>query len=175
MQKSIKEYCELCGSPLYGRGITVFYEGSIITVCNSCYQRIKKYAKIVSDKESSRRSTFSSQTITSAQPQQKSNPRQFLETDYEIVDDYANIIKNGRERLALSQKQLAEKLKVSENIIKRFESGKLKPTIDQAKQLERILGVKILVKIEESETPMSKNKKNELTLGDIVNIREGKK
>lgn len=76
----------------------------------------------------------------------------------------------------MSTKELAQKLKVQENIVKRIETGKLKPTIQLAKDLERILSIKILVKIDESNDNNSNNTNNyELTLGDIINIREGRK
>nr|WP_256202078.1 helix-turn-helix domain-containing protein [Sulfuracidifex metallicus] len=73
----------------------------------------------------------------------------------------------------MTQFQLAQKLKVSENIVKRFELGKLKPTLDQAKSLEKILGIKLIVPIESNEGDNGTD--NELTLGDIVRIREGRK
>lgn len=76
--------------------------------------------------------------------------------------------------MGISQQQLAQKLKVSENIVKRFESGKLKPTISQARQLEKILGIKLVTPLENEESEKEFDE-TELTLGDVVNIKEGKK
>lgn len=164
MQNPVTKYCEMCGAPIRGNGITVSYEGSIITVCPSCYSKIKKYAKIVNEKELKKEEK---------QKIKKSTPKLSTEVEFEVVDDYYKIIKEGRERLGMTQQQLAQLLKVSENVIKRFESGKLKPTIQQAKQLEKILGVKLLVPVESEEE--GEEADFELTLGDVVNIREGKK
>nr|2MEZ_A Chain A, Multiprotein Bridging Factor (MBP-like) [Saccharolobus solfataricus P2] len=95
--------------------------------------------------------------------------------ELEIVTDYYKIIKTAREQLGISQQQLAQKLKVSENIVKRFESGKLKPTISQARQLEKILGIKLVTPLENNEESEKEFDDTGLTLGDVVNIKEGKK
>jgi putative transcription factor len=164
MQKEAENYCELCGSVIHGKGITVNYEGSTITICSSCYSKIKSHAKIVENRKQT--------NIQLKQPKKTQN----TETIWEIVDDYPKIIREARENHGMSTRELAQKLKVQENIVKRIESGKLKPTIQLAKDLERILSIKILVKIEESEDNTSRNaNRNELTLGDIINIREGRK
>ncbi|MEM0174011.1 MAG: multiprotein bridging factor aMBF1 [Sulfolobaceae archaeon] len=157
--QNVVRYCEICGTELRGSGITIKYEGSIITVCNSCYSRIKKYSTIYKEKNEKVKSN-KKQSIG------KSNMVQ----EFEIVDDYSRIIKNAREKLGMTQKDLANKLKTSENIIKRFESGKLKPTISQARELEKILGVKLVVPVEIEEVK-EEAEKYETTLGDIVRIR----
>ena len=166
MQNSITKYCEICGAPLKGKGITVSYEGSIITVCPNCYNKIKKSAKSVDQREL-RKNEEAKKKI------KMSMSKLSTEVELEVVDDYYKLIKEARERLGISQQQLAQQLKVSENIIKRFESGKLKPTIQQARQLEKILGIKLLQPVESEEE--TEDEDFELTLGDVVNIREGKK
>jgi len=166
MQNSVTKYCEMCGAPIKGKGITVSYEGSIITVCPNCYNKIKKSAKVVDERELKKNEEMKKKIKTPV-------PKLSTEVELEVVDDYYKMIKEARERLGLSQQQLAQQLKVSENIIKRFESGKLKPTIQQAKQLEKILGIKLLQPIESDEG--TEDTDFELTLGDVANIREGKK
>ncbi|MBP1357528.1 MAG: TIGR00270 family protein, partial [Sulfolobus sp.] len=143
MQNSVTKYCEMCGAPIKGKGVTVAYEGSIITVCPNCYNKIKKSAKIVDEREL--RKNEEKKKI------KKPIPKMSTEVELEIVDDYYKMIKEARERLGLTQQQLAQQMKTSENIIKRFESGKLKPTIQQARQLEKILGIKLLQPIESEE------------------------
>ncbi|WP_373469172.1 multiprotein bridging factor aMBF1 [Acidianus infernus] len=164
MQKQPQKYCEMCGMPILGKGFTVVYEGSVITVCEACYSKIKKSAKIYEERPKKTQIIKQhSQNINNKKP----------EIEVEVVDDYYKVIKSARERLGLTTKQLAEKMRVSENIIKRFEQGKLKPTIEQAKELEKILSVKLLYTVPNEETQRVE-KNFELTLGDIVNIREKK-
>jgi putative transcription factor len=95
---------------------------------------------------------------------------------YEVVDDYAERVRRARQRLGLTQKELAQRVKVSENVIKRIEAGTLVPTIDLARRLERVLGVKLLEPVVEEETEVGSTKRGReefyLTLGDIAEIRE---
>ncbi|AWR97251.1 TIGR00270 family protein [Acidianus sulfidivorans JP7] len=154
--------------PISDKGFTVVYEGSVITVCSSCYAKIKKHAKIYEGKVNTR-------IVDSTKNKKESIQYKNQEIEIEIVDDYYKIIKEARERMGLTTKQLAEKMKVSENIIKRFEQGKLKPTIDQAKVLEKILSIKILYSSAQNTEDFKSQKNLDLTLGDIVNFREGKK
>lgn len=162
MQRQEAKYCDLCGAPIRGKGHTVVYEGGVVTVCDTCYARIAKYAK-----------PYREEKVQVKRPaQQQRRPKE--ERELMVVDDYAVIIKNARERLKLTQKDLADKLKVSENIIKRFEGGKLKPTIDQARALEKILGVKLVEEVPSGGEASSRVRLDELTLGDVVNIREKK-
>ncbi|MUN28604.1 multiprotein bridging factor aMBF1 [Sulfuracidifex metallicus] len=169
METSDREYCELCGEPIHGKGTTVLYEGSVITVCSSCYSKIAKYSKPAPNPAPRQEIHKPKQFV----PATSSKPKYNLSEDLEIADDYYRLIKQARERLKMTQFQLAQKLKVSENIVKRFELGKLKPTLDQAKSLEKILGIKLIVPIESNEGDNGTD--NELTLGDIVRIREGRK
>ncbi|RLG73489.1 MAG: TIGR00270 family protein, partial [Thermoprotei archaeon] len=60
-----------------------------------------------------------------------------------------------------------------ETVIKRIESGKLKPTIELAKKLERILKITLLEPIV-SEYITRLSPKENLTLGDIVVLRKKK-
>jgi len=97
---------------------------------------------------------------------------------YEVVEDYAERVRTARQRLGMSQRELALKVRVSENVIKRIEAGTLVPTIDLARRLERVLGVKLLEPVVEEEytstTSRSRGRREEfyLTLGDIAEIRE---
>jgi len=92
---------------------------------------------------------------------------------FEVVPDYAQRVREARERLGWTQRMLAQKAKVSENVIRRIETGSLTPSIDLAKRLEKILGVKLLEPVVEEEEEYSGRKSGfYLTLGDIAEIRE---
>lgn len=72
---------------------------------------------------------------------------------------------------------LAEAVKEGENVIKRIEAGRLVPSIDLARRLEQVLGIKLLEPVVEStfESYQSFSRSRvskELTLGDIVAIRK---
>ncbi len=96
---------------------------------------------------------------------------------YEVVPDYAERVRRARERLGMSQEELAIRVKERVNVIKRIEAGTLVPTVDLARRLEKVLGVKLLEPVVEEDVGVSggggrRRRDFELTLGDIVEIRE---
>ncbi|MEM4367499.1 MAG: multiprotein-bridging factor 1 family protein [Candidatus Aenigmatarchaeota archaeon] len=91
------------------------------------------------------------------------------EEEYELVDNFGKIIKNSREKMNISRKELAKKIKIKENILRRIESENLIPEKELAKKIEKELGIKILQKIDESFVK-KEYKKISLTIGDVVRI-----
>ena len=71
----------------------------------------------------------------------------------ELVEEYSVIIKEGREKLGLTQQDLAFKAKEKLTMIQKIEIGKMLPTMRLSKELEHILRVKLLVPREEVEIP----------------------
>ncbi len=166
----------MCGQLIpRGGAKKVYVEGALITVCLRCYSKIGKKSIQEIKKEL--------KLQTKPKPQRIASPRRPLRRrtiyeEYEVVSDYAERIKKAREAMGWSHKVLAEKVRESENIIKRIESGKLIPDIALARKLEKVLKIKLLEPIvEETEyyAPPSKIKTTELTLGDIVSIRKKQK
>ncbi len=184
------KYCEMCGMEVEESNIyRVNIEGTILNICNSCYSRLiskdkqlhqnQQGSAIIKTKESLHR-----KLISSSKPAQNisvgmtSKNKELLQStklyeNYELVEDYAEKIRRARERFGWSQAILAEKIKTSENIIKRIESGKLRPTYDLAKKLENVLKIRLLVPSVEEDVFKQKIQKY-ITLGEIVNIRESK-
>ena len=171
-------YCEICGRELktdiYCR--TVVLDGITMTICLQCYRRLAKQGRIRAVEKSSTRSAQSrvtSKTKAVGVKWSKTNvSRRVLENMYEIVEDYAKRIKSAREKMGWSQKALAQRVKVSENIIKRIETGRLKPSIDLARHLEKVLGIVLLEPIVEEYTKYSSSDEDYLTIGDIIKFRK---
>lgn len=170
-------YCEMCGRPTLRREMKViFVENVKLTVCPSCYSRVVRsdVAREIKEVAAARRSPEPARPTT--RPEPRSRERELLE-EYEVVPDYAERIRQARERLGLTQKALADLVKESENTIKRIESGRLVPTIPLAKKLEEVLSIKLLEPIVDSPAAAlpSPTKMREITLGDIVSIRKREK
>ncbi|MDT7864314.1 MAG: multiprotein bridging factor aMBF1 [Thermoproteota archaeon] len=70
--------------------------------------------------------------------------KQILIPNYKIVDNYYQIIKNAREKMGLSQDILASYLGEKLSVIKKIEGGKLKPTLELARKLEKLLKVNLI-------------------------------
>lgn len=83
-------------------------------------------------------------------------------------------MKEAREKLHLSQTDLAFKAKEKLTVIQKIELGKIMPTMRLTKELEHILHVKLLAPREELEVttvPLKQAGPRELTLGDIALVR----
>ncbi len=102
----------------------------------------------------------------------ESLPKAVEESD--LVEDYPEIVKEGREKLGLSQKDLAFKAKEKVTVIQKIELGKILPTMRLTKELEHLLRVKLLApraELEVSTIPVRQVGPRELTLGDIALVR----
>ena len=94
--------------------------------------------------------------------------------DSDLVEDYPLIVKDAREKLHLSQTDLAFRAKEKLTVIQKIELGKIMPTMRLTKELEHILRVKLLAPREELEVstvPVRQTGPRELTLGDIAVVR----
>jgi putative transcription factor len=71
----------------------------------------------------------------------------------------------------MSQKEFASRIKEKESTLRGLESGSLRPTLAQAKRLERLLGIRVLQEVEAAVIPRKEHAET-LTLGDVVRIRK---
>ncbi|MCI4435942.1 MAG: TIGR00270 family protein [Ignisphaera sp.] len=192
-EKGTEMTCEICGAIIPpGKGHRVLVDNTVLLVCDSCYSKImsrKKVQQSATSPTSRTQQSISRGLVRSVSAQSESpaarrsstiyqqskgaRQSQSLYEKYELVEDYAERIRRAREALGWSQAVLAAKVKVSENIIKRIESGKLRPSHDLAKRLEEVLNIKLLVPAVEDMYDEKKESLKEVTLGEIVRIREG--
>jgi len=165
-------YCEMCGKAVERRLAKIVYvEGAKLTLCPSCHARVS--SKLIS--ETPKTPVGGKQSLTTIE-RRGSKPKEVIKEEYEVVEDYAERIRRAREALGWTQKVLAEAVKESENVIKRLESGKLVPTIDLARRLEKVLNIKLLEPVVDEYLHGGATDKivKELTLGDVVNVRSKK-
>ncbi|MEM2214447.1 MAG: multiprotein bridging factor aMBF1 [Candidatus Nezhaarchaeales archaeon] len=151
--------CELCGKPIIGKPIKSWIEGAQLTVCHRC----SRYGSTV--KPATQRATL-----------QQLPKRREVRTELEnmvLVGNYNVLIRQARESMGLTQEDLARLIGEKESIIRRLESGRMTPTLELAKKLERLLKIKLYEEVrQEQEVPRPQN--FELTLGDVAVIRERK-
>jgi putative transcription factor len=164
--------CELCGRPIYGKAYKVVVEGVELTVCASCYLKLLKnkgLAKKTKEQPQSAKRTTQSYSKTKRVRRSKTE-------NYDIVEDYAKRIREARERLGLSRADLARKVQEREVTLGKIETGRLMPTIDLARRLERVLKIKLLEPVidedEEASTNPNSRPKSVLTLGDIAVLKK---
>ena len=181
----------MCGAPIEGQAYTIYVDGVEMIVCERCYRKYMSRAGRASTdtplrlrlaQPKPRTTPVKQEAPRRREPRQAPRPRPRpsrrrgsglgIVERYEVVEDYAERVKRARERLGLSQKELAQRVKVGENVIRRIESGSLVPPVDLAMRLERVLNVKLLEPVVEEEEEAGEAGEFHLTLGDIAELRE---
>lgn len=165
-------YCEMCGSPIRGRAYKVTLEGSQLTVCYKCYTKLQTSPGTVVPITS--RNTPYRKTVEKTRKPVSRRPHH---VEYEVVDDYARLIKEARERLGWTTMALAQRVMEKESVLKRIEAGRLRPSIELAKRLEKALGIKLLEPVGDADIDLDLPREDfSVTLGDAAHIKvRGKK
>jgi putative transcription factor len=162
-------YCEVCGSEIVGKPARSLVEGATLLVCQQCSSLGKELPGFPERRpRAGRLGSVPSHTRTPLE----SLPKAVEDSD--LVEDYSEIVKEAREKLGLSQTDLAFKAKEKVTVIQKIELGKILPTMRLTKELEHVLRVKLLAPradLELSTVPVKQAGPRELTLGDIAIVR----
>lgn len=125
-------YCELCGRQTTEKKM-VIVDGTVFNVCTACSKHGKPY---VPAQVQARRKK------PAAIKQQK---KIGLADETILAPDFAGLIREARMRMGLTHEQLGMKMNEKAQLLKKFETGALKPDELLAKKLERYLGIKLYV------------------------------
>lgn len=147
-------YCDICGkAPVRAQ---ILLEGAKLLACGSCMRSGKILHRFYDEEEA---------PSPAAAAYAKSQATE------EIVDDSGKIIKAARERMGLPLSVIAERTKEKESYLHAIEGGRLSPTLETAKKLEKELGVRLIEKTSASIAPSdaaSPKRFTPPTLGDMV-------
>jgi len=150
----------MCGQPIQGKAYRVIIEGAEMILCERCFRSVK--AKLAPPKKEEK-----------PKPSKQRVTRKRKVVEEVVVEDYAKRVREARERLGMSRRELGMKVGEHETIIKRIELGRLQPDLELARKLERVLGIQLIKKVEYEEVEGTTTQiPKELTLGDIVVIRK---
>lgn len=142
--------CEMCGKQTTNR-TTVETENSTLKVCKSCSTYGKKKVKPKTKKVKKKRKT--------------------LERDEKMLkQDYPRIIRDERNKLGKSQKELSKELNIKRSVLKKIENGDITPDEDVVKKLENKLNVNLYTEAD-FDFEKEDGESDELTLGDIADIK----
>lgn len=130
----ILSYCELCSNSLGPEGVKILVDGVQLTVCKNCVKRGKIVPKNLGNSRVREKT---------ARLPPKNDLR--ISDSIVLVEDYANLIRNARVQKNLTHEQLGAILKERTTLLRRFESGSLKPDLTSAAKLERFLGIRLYV------------------------------
>ena len=129
----ILAYCEICGNLLSYDKVDVLIDGVQLTVCKNCSKRGKSVSKPAI------------QNISKPKfPYPRTNRYQIMDNII-LVEDYAVLIRKARMQKNLTHEQLGSMLKEKATLLRRFETGSLKPDRNFATKLERFLGIKLYI------------------------------
>ena len=143
--------CELCGKVM-DRYHEVIIDGVKMRVCHDCAKYGKEVAKkpAAVQKEPIPRNTVQNNNFIRVPP--PSAPRRkttgSVEDSDEPIIDFGQLIKKRREEMGLSQEELAKRLQEKKNLIAKIEREEIKPDKHTARKIEKLMGVRILEKIQ---------------------------
>jgi len=159
-------FCEICGREIVGKPGRSLVEGATLIVCQQCSSI---GTKLPGFPDRPRRPVIAP-SHTHAPIERL--PKAVEESD--LIEEYSRVIKEGREKLGISQQDLAFKAKEKLTVIQKIEIGKMLPTMRLSKELEHILRVRLLVPREELDLPSPPRKASQppiVTLGDVALVK----
>lgn len=124
-------YCELCGRQVTEKKM-IIVDGTVFNVCAACSKHGKPY--VPAQVPAKRRPI--------AIKQQK---KIGFADETMLAPDFAGLIREARMKMGLTHEQLGMKMNEKAQLLKKFETGTLKPDELLAKKLERYLGIKLYV------------------------------
>jgi putative transcription factor len=128
-------YCELCGRAVTEKKM-VIVDGTVFNVCVACSKHGKPYVPAQMPVRKKR---------MIPKPQKKFG----LADETMLTPDFAGLIRDAREKMGLTREQLGMKMNEKVQLLKKLESGALKPDELLAKKLERYLGIRLYVSDDE--------------------------
>ena len=145
--------CEMCGAS--GSGFLVLVEGAKLNVCRNC----AKHGKVLS---------------APAPLPPRRMPVRKEESEIDIIADFGRRIREAREKMRIERRVLAELVNEKESFLERIEAERTIPNEALALRLERALGIKLFEKITHEHLTTKKEKKGDLTLGDVVVVKKNR-
>jgi putative transcription factor len=159
----IKMQCDLCGTET-SKTTRVEVEHVEMSVCSGC----SKYGKRLPPKPKPK-------PVMSDDQKKKVfekvvHQRELVQV---LVEDYAKIIKDAREKIGFKQVELAKKLNERESVIQGIEQGRLEPSMEFARKLEKMLEIKLIQEhVEEHKQKFKASGSSKFTLGDFIKVRK---
>ena len=155
--------CELCGRDV-PRLRKVVIEGVILNVCDEC----AKFGKEIRDGEIPSEVKYVPPEVIRERIERKKK-RKYRDIDEEevLVEDYPERIRKAREKLGMTQEELAKKILEKKTVISKLERGEMHPDEKLIKKLEKALGIKLTEKVTTTYRKEEKKVRG-LTIGDLI-------
>lgn len=125
-------YCELCGRQATEKKM-VIVDGTVFNVCTACSKHGKPYVPAQVPARNKKPVAI------------KQQKKIGLADETMLTPDFAGLIREARMKMGLTHEQLGMKMNEKAQLLKKFETGTLKPDELLAKKLERYLGIRLYV------------------------------
>ena len=156
--------CELCGRDV-PRLKKVIIEGVVLNVCDEC----AKFGKEIKGNEIPKDVKYLPPEVVRERLERKRRKRRdYLEEEEVLIDDYSRVIREARERMGLTQDELAKKILEKKTVISKIERGEMRPDEKLIKKLEKALNIKLKEKVSPLYRKEEEKKSDALTLGDLI-------
>ena len=133
--------CEICGIQIIDNPIRVYVEGNVLRVCRACSQRGKPSNELQKN-----------QIRVSAKTKKIAMPNKITFHDSTIlVDNFSEVIRKSRMKQGLTHEQLGLIIKERASLLRKIESGSLKPDDELAKKLERYFRINLYTEVDSGE------------------------
>jgi len=100
-----------------------------------------------------------------------------VEESVELIDDFSVKVRQSREKLGMSHKDLGKKISEKVSVLRKIESGKMTPNNLLIEKLQHALKIKLLVPVSEPKVPskvLAASRPSAPTLGDIARVKKEK-
>jgi len=129
--------CEICGIQILEHGEKVLVEGNLLTVCKTCSKRGKP-----SNNQPNIQKSF-------VRPQKMIKPNKITFDDTTIlVNNFSEVIRKSRMAKGLTHEQLGILIKERASLLRKIESGSLKPDEGLTKKLERFFRINLYSEVD---------------------------
>lgn len=171
--------CDVCGQVISGKPLKVAIEGARVMACPDCAELGEPIAEVETRLLAKRPPMGPAKHVIGQRQQPPVAPSRApgaivgdaMRT--EIVEDYPILVRRAREKIGLTQEDLAKKMNEKVTVIQRVEAGRMVPDLRLARMFEHYLRIRLLTPVDSSPATAIAGAKPtaSVTLGDIVQIR----
>ena len=163
--------CEVCGREIFDTPLRAIIEGANLIVCSECGKLSSGYWEPKVQQRAKK--SISRQPI---QPFIKRRQRTTVPETLELVENLGQLVRQARESLGMSHKDLGKKTRERVSVLRKIELGKMVPDLSLAEKLEHTLKIKLRVLTTEPKAQLNQSSKpHGTTLGDLIQFKVKKK
>ena len=142
--------CEICGIQILEKADRVYVEGNLLTVCKSCSKRGKPSSHQQNIQKTGNPSSYQQNIQKIGFPR----PKKIVKTEKITFDDtrilvsnLSEVLRKSRMSRGLTHEQLGLSLNERASLLRKIESGSIKPDEELAKKLERFFRIPLYTEV----------------------------